>query len=80
MALNRAIALSERDGPAAALPAVDDLAFDTYYLWHATRGDLLAQLGDVDAARRAFLRAAELTDNPAERDLLSRRLRELASR
>ncbi|MEP7370579.1 MAG: hypothetical protein ABI662_13040, partial [Dermatophilaceae bacterium] len=55
------------------LTLADDLKLDTYYLWHATRGDLLERLGKADEARAAFARAAELTDNPAELDLLSKR-------
>lgn len=43
VALNRAIAVAEVDGPADALLLVDGLELDTYYLWHATRGDLLEQ-------------------------------------
>ncbi len=66
VALNRAIAVSEVDGPAVALEIVDDLELDTYYLWHTTRGDLLERLGDRDAARQSFERAVVLTDNPAE--------------
>ncbi len=74
VALNRAIAVSEVDGPAVALQIVDDLELDTYYLWQATRGDLLERLGDRDGARASFERAAGLTDNPAERGLLAERL------
>ena len=53
---------------------VDDLELQGYHLWHATRGDLLERLGNTDAARDAFARAASLTDNPAERDLLEQRV------
>jgi RNA polymerase sigma-70 factor (ECF subfamily) len=74
VALNRAIALAEVQGPAAALALVDELHLDTYYLWHAARGDLLERLGDHHGARSAFENAATLTDNPAERGLLGTRL------
>jgi RNA polymerase sigma-70 factor, ECF subfamily len=74
VAMNRAIAVAEVDGPAAALALVDDLELQGYHLWHATRGDLLERLGRPDAARDAFARAASLTDNPAERDLLDHRV------
>ena len=74
VALNRAIALAEVQGPAAALVLVDELNLDTYYLWHAARGDLLERLGDQHGARSAFGSAATLTDNPAERSLLDTRL------
>ncbi len=75
VALNRAIAIGEVDGPAEALNIVDDLGMDTYYLWHATRGDLLDRLDQPEAARAAYQRAVSLTDNPAEHELLRSRLR-----
>jgi RNA polymerase sigma factor (sigma-70 family) len=74
--LNRAIARRYLDGPATALPEVDALAeaLDDYYLFHATRAELLRELGrDIDA-RAALARALELTANPAERALLLRRM------
>lgn len=74
VALNRAIAVAEVQGPEVALALVDELPLDTYHLWHAARGDLLERLGDQDAARSAFESAAALTDNPAERSLLEVRL------
>jgi RNA polymerase sigma-70 factor (ECF subfamily) len=74
--LNRAIARRYRDGPAAALPDVERLAepLDSYYLFHATRAELLRDLGRETEARAALVRALELTANPAERALLQRRL------
>ena len=74
--LNRAIALRMVRGPEAALAEVDRLAreLDGYYLFHATRGELLSELGSREQARAAQLRALELTDNVAERSLLARRL------
>ncbi len=74
--LNRAIALWHVEGPAAALGAVESLAgdLDRYHLFHATRGELLRALGRSHDARAADERALELTDNPAERALLERRL------
>ena len=74
--LNRAIAISHRDGPAAALALVDALAEPLlrYHLFHAARGDLLARLGREEEARAARLRALELVRNPAERSLLERKL------
>jgi RNA polymerase sigma-70 factor (ECF subfamily) len=74
--LNRAIARRYLDGAEAALPEVDALAeaLDDYYLFHATRAELLRELGrDIDA-RAALARALQLTANPAERALLQRRL------
>ena len=73
VALNRAIAVGEVDGPEVALRTVDGLDLTSYHLWHATRGDLLARLGRHDEASDAFARAAGLTDNAAERRLLTER-------
>jgi predicted RNA polymerase sigma factor len=77
VALNRALALAERDGPRAGLDALEPLAerLDGYHLFHAARAELLRRLGQADAARTADVRALELTDNPAERRLLEERLR-----
>lgn len=74
--LNHAIALSQVSGPAAALAELESVAdrLTDYHLLHATRAQLLEQLGDPDAARAANLRALELTDNPAEQDLLRERI------
>jgi RNA polymerase sigma-70 factor (ECF subfamily) len=71
-ALNRAIAVAERDGPAAALAALDGLAeaLDGYHLWHAARGDALERLGRNAEAAAAFERAMALTANAAEVELL----------
>jgi len=74
IALNRAVAVAEVNGPAAGLHLVDSLDFDGYHLFHAIRGDLLARLGRAADARQAFQRAAELTGNQRERSyLLARR-------
>lgn len=75
VALNRAIAVAERDGPEVGLELVDQLALEQYHLFHSTRGVLLDRLGRTDEAAAAIARALELTDNPAERELLARRLR-----
>lgn len=74
-ALNRAIALGERDGPAAALSELDALAeaLGGYHLLHAARGDALAALGRHEEAAAAFDRAIALTSNAAERELLHAR-------
>jgi RNA polymerase sigma-70 factor (ECF subfamily) len=72
--LNRAVALSMAEGPAAALPLVDALeaegALKEYHLLPAVRGDLLQKLGRPGEARQAFERAASLTRNRRERELL----------
>jgi RNA polymerase sigma-70 factor (ECF subfamily) len=74
--LNRAIALREVAGPEIALREVDRLAEDLerYHLFHATRAELLRDLGRVEEARDADRRALDLTDNPAERALLEERI------
>ncbi len=79
VALNRALALAERDGPGPALAEIEPLAsrLDSYHLFHAARGELLRRLGRLEESRRADRRALELTDNPAERRLLSERLGEV---
>ncbi len=77
IALNRAVAIGRRDGPAAALPLVDALAREpalaSYHLLSCVRADLLERLGDPEGARAAWRRAASLTANARERALLLRR-------
>jgi RNA polymerase sigma-70 factor (ECF subfamily) len=80
VAMNRAIAVAEIDGPTAALEILEDLDMDRYYLYHASRGDLLERLGRHIEAEAAFQRASDLTVNQAEKDLLETRLRLLRSR
>jgi len=70
VALNRAVALAEIDGPAAALAAIDDLDLDGYHLFHATRADLLRRLGRTDEAVAAYATARGLTTNPVEQAFL----------
>jgi RNA polymerase sigma-70 factor (ECF subfamily) len=74
--LHRAVALGQVHGPAAALAEVDGLgeALGRYHLYHATRAELLRQLGRPEQARYADERALRLTGNPAERALLEQRL------
>jgi RNA polymerase sigma-70 factor (ECF subfamily) len=76
--LNRAVAVAERDGPAAGLAIVDGLPLGDYRYLHATRGELLRRLGRADEARSAYERALALTHDAAERRLLERRLAELS--
>jgi RNA polymerase sigma-70 factor, ECF subfamily len=71
VALNRAIAIGEVQGPAAALALVDELDLDTYYPYHATRADLLRRLGRHREAAAAYQRAAAIAPTDAERDFLS---------
>jgi RNA polymerase sigma-70 factor (ECF subfamily) len=70
VALNRAIAIGEVQGPAAALALVDDLDLDNYYPFHATRADLLRRLGRHIEAAAAYERAATMAPTDAERDFL----------
>jgi RNA polymerase sigma-70 factor, ECF subfamily len=72
VALNRAIAIGELQGPAAALPLVEALDLDSYYPFHATRADLLRRLGRHREAAAAYQRAAALAPTEAERDFLRR--------
>jgi len=71
VALNRAIAIGEVRGAAAALALVDELDLDSYYPFHATRADLLRRLGRNAEAAAAYERAAFLAPTDAERDFLS---------
>jgi predicted RNA polymerase sigma factor len=72
--LNRAVALGMAFGPAAGLEVVDGLATEpslkSYHLLPTVRGDLLAKLGRLSEARAEFERAASLTRNSRERELL----------
>jgi RNA polymerase sigma factor (sigma-70 family) len=81
--LNRAVALSMAFGPAAGLELVDTLldepALANYHLLPTVRGDLLARLDRLDEARTEFERAATLTQNLRERELLLERARTCAA-
>ena len=79
VALNRAVAFAELEGPAAALALVDALDLDSYHLFHATRADLLARLGRPKEAAQAYDRALTLTGNAAEVAFLQRQRRSLPS-
>jgi RNA polymerase sigma-70 factor, ECF subfamily len=72
--LNRAVAVAEVDGPAAALAIVDDLKLHTYYVYHSIRADLLARLGRTEAAANAYAAAITATGNAAEQRFLASRL------
>jgi RNA polymerase sigma factor (sigma-70 family) len=81
--LNRAVAVGMAFGPSAGLELVDALvpepALKTYYLLPAVRGDLLRKLARFEEARIEFERAASLTANARERELLLRRASECAA-
>jgi len=70
VALNRAIAIGEVQGAAAALALVDELDLDNYHPFHATRADLLRRLGRNREAATAYERAAAMAPTDAERDFL----------
>ena len=80
VALNRAIAIAETEGPGAALARLDTIApdLDNYHLMHAARGTMLRRLGRREAARAAFEHAARLAPTEAERGFLAQQLDELA--
>jgi RNA polymerase sigma-70 factor (ECF subfamily) len=80
VALNRAVALAEVDGPEAGLAATEGLALDGYHLFHSTRADLLARLGRHAEAVEAYEAALGRTGNAAERRFLHRRLAEVTGR
>jgi len=81
--LNRAVAVGMAFGPAAGLELVDALvpepSLKSYHLLPAVRGDLLRKLGRSEEARAEFERAASLTENARERELLKRRAAECAA-
>jgi RNA polymerase sigma-70 factor, ECF subfamily len=80
VALNRAIAIAEVEGPGAALTTLDGIAadLDNYHLMHAARGTMLRRLGQRDAAQAAFESAAQLAATEAERRFLAQQIQELA--
>lgn len=75
VALNRAVAVAELDGPQVALGTLDRLEdrLAGYHAYHAARADLLRRLGDSEAARAAYDRAIDLAGNTAEVAYLTRR-------
>ena len=78
VALNRAVALAEVDGPAAALAAIDGLDLERYHLFHAIRADLLGRCGRTVEAIAACDAAIACADNRAEREFLQRKRDRLA--
>lgn len=77
VALNRAVAVAELDGPTVALGLVERLPLTGYHAWHATRADLLRRLGRSAEAKQAYDAAIAATHNSAERAYLSRKRGEL---
>lgn len=80
VALNRAIAIGEIQGPGAALSTIDAIApeLDNYHLMHAARGTALSRLGRRAAAKLAFERAADLATTDRDRRFLRQKIQELA--
>jgi RNA polymerase sigma-70 factor (ECF subfamily) len=78
VALNRAVAVAETEGPGPALTLVDALDLDGYHVLHAVRADLLRRLGRDTEAVRAYERAVALAENPARRAFRERRRRAFA--
>ena len=80
VALNRAIAIGETEGPGAVLSALDAIApdLDNYHLMHAARGTALLRLGRRDTAKVAFERAADLATTEKDRRFLAQKIEELA--
>ncbi len=82
VALNRAVAVAKVEGPRAGLGMLarfdGDERLARYQPWHAARAELLREAGDLDAARAAYERALDLTDNARERAALMRRAGGLA--
>ena len=81
VALNRAVAVAMRDGPAAGLPLIEALLADgqlqDYHLAHAARADICRRLGHYADARASYERALALTRQEPEREFLAARLRDL---
>jgi RNA polymerase sigma-70 factor (ECF subfamily) len=84
VALNRAVALAEVEGPESALRTIDALDADhhrleRYHLFHAVRADLLRRLGRRREAAAAYEAAIACSANKAERDFLQRHLESVGS-
>ncbi|MBS2028508.1 MAG: sigma-70 family RNA polymerase sigma factor [Deltaproteobacteria bacterium] len=78
VALNRAVAVAELDGPEAALALLEPLALDGYHVFHAARADLYRRAGRLRDAAREYHAAIDTTENAAERRFLQRQLDALA--
>jgi RNA polymerase sigma-70 factor (ECF subfamily) len=79
VALNRAVAVAETDGPEAALALVDELVLDGYHLFHAIRAHLLSRLGRDDEADAEYDHAIRRAANEAERTLLEHKRQAVSS-
>ncbi len=79
VALNRAVAVAELDGPQVALELIDELPIESYYLYHAIRADLLRRLGHTDQAAAAYRAAIQRTGNPAEIAFMKERISQISA-
>jgi predicted RNA polymerase sigma factor len=84
VSLNRAVAVSMAQGPAAGLDALDavaalagDSALAGYHLLHSVRGDLLMKMGNFPEAREEIQRAIAMTQNLREQELLTEKLKQM---
>jgi RNA polymerase sigma-70 factor (ECF subfamily) len=80
IALNRAVAVAEVDGPVQALRLVDELEMEGYHLWHAVRGDMLGRMNRKADAIQAYALAIEKCENEREREFLEKRKAAVAAR
>jgi RNA polymerase sigma-70 factor, ECF subfamily len=74
IALNRAVAIAELEGPQAALTLVEELPLQRYHLWHAVRAELLQRLGRLPESESAYKLALTLCGNEREREFLKKKL------
>src|SRR3984885_13741054 len=80
VALNRAVAVAEIDGPMTALGLIDELSLDRYNVYHAIRADLLRRIGQTNEAQAAYQAAIDRTDNTTEIAFLVARMQALGER
>jgi RNA polymerase sigma-70 factor (ECF subfamily) len=80
VALNRAVAVAEVEGPRTALELIEALPLDDYYLYHAIRADLLRRLGKPNDATAAYQAAIDRTDNATETRFLRDRIATIGPR
>jgi RNA polymerase sigma-70 factor (ECF subfamily) len=78
IALNRAVAIAEIEGPESALRLIDPLELPRYHLFHAVRADLLRRLGRFSDAAAEYLCAVETCTNEVEREFLKDRYRSVS--
>lgn len=79
VAMNRAIAFAELEGPVKALELVDELKLEQYHLWHAVRADLLRRMGRVEEAEKSYRLAIGKCQNEREKAFLEKRAIEMGA-